>query len=246
MELIVIDENKLKIMLSAPDMLHYELRAERMDYADEDTQRAFRHIFHDARDQIGFETTGERLLVQLYTSREGGCEIFVTKLGECSVGDPTMPACTAAGENALLDRLRGEPALREEAVMEHAHHSMPDSWNTTEGVDPSLTQPDEAVSATDRHVWAFSFDGLDTLLRVCHRLRDRGYDGQSRAYIEERTGSVFLLVSLPGTGFRLPLWAAFLSEYGQEVTDTEGLCLYLSEHGRPLCATGAVEVLGQL
>ena len=30
MELIVIDENKLKIMLTAPDMRHYDLKAERV------------------------------------------------------------------------------------------------------------------------------------------------------------------------------------------------------------------------
>ncbi len=100
MELIVIDETKLKIMLTAPDMHHYDLRAERMSTADEQTRAAFRHIFDDARTRIGFDTEGERLFVQLYASRSGGCEIFVTKLG---LSDPPTPLDPA--DEALLARL---------------------------------------------------------------------------------------------------------------------------------------------
>ncbi len=115
MELIVIDENKLKIMLTSCDMRHYELRTERMSGADADTRRAFRHIFSDARDKIGFDTAGERLLVQLYTSRDGGCEIFVTKLG-AEEGETVFDTMHDP-EETLLSRLRqtnAEPDLTSE------------------------------------------------------------------------------------------------------------------------------------
>ncbi len=116
MELIVIDENKLKIMLTAPDMRHYALCAERMDCADEETRRAFRHIFDDARARIGFDTEGERLFVQLYTSREGGCEIFVTKLGATRPGEyepeGAWPSLTEE-ELAALEAALGEAVCSE-------------------------------------------------------------------------------------------------------------------------------------
>ena len=103
MELIVIGENRLKIMLTGEDMARYDLTEpdplEQSDYcATPHTREVLRHIFADAHSQIGFDTEGERLFVQLYTSKGGGCEIFVTKLGD-------------AGEAKLLKRIMGKEKI---------------------------------------------------------------------------------------------------------------------------------------
>ena len=99
MELIVIGENRLKIMLTGEDMARYDLTEpdpleQSAHSVTPHTREVLRHIFADAHSQIGFDTEGERLLVQLYTSKGGGCEIFVTKLGE-------------TGEAKLLHRIMG-------------------------------------------------------------------------------------------------------------------------------------------
>ena len=87
MELIVIGENRLKIMLTGEDMARYELTesdplGDTANGVTPHTREVLRHIFADAHSDIGFDTDGERLFVQLYASKGGGCEIFVTKLGE--------------------------------------------------------------------------------------------------------------------------------------------------------------------
>lgn len=82
MELILINQNKLKIMLTPPDMQHYALHDTPLCVTDTSTRRAFRHIFHDAKSMIGFDTHGQKLFVQLFGSKDGGCEIFVTKMGQ--------------------------------------------------------------------------------------------------------------------------------------------------------------------
>ena len=104
MELIVIGENRLKIMLTGEDMARYDLTEpdplEQSDYcATPHTREVLRHIFADAHSQIGFDTEGERLFVQLYASKGGGCEIFVTKLGD-------------AGEAKLLKKIMGKEKNR--------------------------------------------------------------------------------------------------------------------------------------
>ena len=82
MELIVISPTRLKIMLTEPDMRRSPCPPIR---------RAVPTAKHG--DPCGvcltmpvrrpaFETEGARLLIQLYASRTGGCEIFVTKLGD--------------------------------------------------------------------------------------------------------------------------------------------------------------------
>lgn len=81
MELIVISENKLKVMLTADDMRHYNLDCDTMDSDSGPTRRAFRCILDDARAQTGFDTGKDKIFVQLYPGKSGGCEMFVTKLG---------------------------------------------------------------------------------------------------------------------------------------------------------------------
>ncbi|MBO5305477.1 MAG: adaptor protein MecA [Clostridia bacterium] len=81
MELILISSSKLKIMLSETDMKKYALDAETADYDDTATRRAFWSILDDVKNETGFNAAGDRVFIQLYPSKEGGCEMFVTKMG---------------------------------------------------------------------------------------------------------------------------------------------------------------------
>ena len=81
MDLIKINENKLKIMLTPSDMQSYAISAEELDAENIETRAAFRTIMKEARSRTGFDSDGKRIYVQLYPSKEGGCELFVTKLG---------------------------------------------------------------------------------------------------------------------------------------------------------------------
>ena len=55
MELIVISENKLKIMLTEPDMHKYELLPEKGDPSNLHTREVLRRIFEDAHSSVGFD-----------------------------------------------------------------------------------------------------------------------------------------------------------------------------------------------
>ena len=81
MDLIKINDNKLKIMLTPVDMQCYALKADELDYGGIETRQAFRNIMDEVRQRTGFDAKGNQIYVQVYPSREGGCEMFVTKLG---------------------------------------------------------------------------------------------------------------------------------------------------------------------
>lgn len=72
MELIIISESKIKLMLSSADMAHYS----------GGTKEILRGIMADACEKCGMRSLGGRLFIQMYPSREGGCELFVTRLSE--------------------------------------------------------------------------------------------------------------------------------------------------------------------
>jgi negative regulator of genetic competence, sporulation and motility len=243
MELIVISENKLKIMLTAPDMAHYELEGSRMDCADSHTRAAFRHIFRDVRAESGFDTEGERLLVQLYASKEGGCEIFITKLGAARPGAPfgEGEADLGGGEAALLRCLReaeGTDALAARGLAERG---------PAERAPEDCAPEDDPPTAGMRRT-VLVFEELADLLGACRRLSGAGYGGRSTLYITESGESTrwYLLLEVDDTPFlRLSLPYAFLTEYGRE-TDLRTAEAYLAEHGRVICGERGVEVLGKL
>ncbi len=89
MELIQISDTKLKIMLNKDDIERYDIDLSNVSYSSTETRRAFWSILDEVKHQIGFDAASERVLVQLYPSREGGGEMFVTKLGLLTYTDET-------------------------------------------------------------------------------------------------------------------------------------------------------------
>ena len=80
MELIVINENKLKITLSESDMKQYSLDSNTIDYDNTETRKAFWNILDEVKHQTGFDAASQKVFIQLYPSKEGGCEMYVTKI----------------------------------------------------------------------------------------------------------------------------------------------------------------------
>ena len=104
MEFILISDDRLKIILSSRDLEEFNIRADELDYSNTDTKRMFWDILGRAKRSVGFSCDGERVMVRLYTSRDGGCEMFVSKLGKADDGgyapeiDMECPAEAYRGE----------------------------------------------------------------------------------------------------------------------------------------------------
>lgn len=81
MEILMISESKLKVMLTSDDLVQFSLSADTLDYGNTETRRMFWDILGRAKQSVGFDTEGHRVLVQLYPSRDGGCEMFISRLG---------------------------------------------------------------------------------------------------------------------------------------------------------------------
>ena len=97
MELIRISKNKIKIMLDAGDMTAYDLPTEGIDYCESTVREAFRAVLKDAGRKTGMDFSDSRLSIQLYPSRGGGCEMFVTRTGDRPepFGDPRLGSTEA-------------------------------------------------------------------------------------------------------------------------------------------------------
>ena len=78
---MVIGDSKLKIVMSYTDMAKYKIDAVNSDCTDPLCRRAVWSIMDVAREKVGFDPAGDKILVQFYPIKDAGCEVFVTKLG---------------------------------------------------------------------------------------------------------------------------------------------------------------------
>jgi negative regulator of genetic competence, sporulation and motility len=238
MELIPINETKLKIMLDEIDMKQYRLGAE-SDCANLETRRAIRNILDVARDRIGFNTEGAEIFVQLYASKKGGCELFVTK-GE---------TCDALGQecNYTSESISAHLPKKDDRAYSSAQKS--------KKKEPQKTAPRAELAPrksslpqqrkNDVGKIAFCFNSIRDLCIVCAILLERGIMAGSRAFKDE-IGVFYLLLS--GTGMsaysRLDK-LSFIYEYGVRESFDE-IATYLCEHGTVICEEGAIELLGTM
>lgn len=87
MELILISDSRLKIMLTAEDMRLHGITCDTLDKSSITSRKAFWNILDEAKLQTGFDPAGSKLFVQMYPSKTGGCELFVTRLGSKDPAD---------------------------------------------------------------------------------------------------------------------------------------------------------------
>lgn len=81
MELLVISDSKLKVMLDREDMKKHGLFGSDLNYDDPATRKKLLSVLDEIKEHCGFDTAADKLLIQLYPSKDGGSEMFVTKLG---------------------------------------------------------------------------------------------------------------------------------------------------------------------
>ena len=101
MELILINSSKLKIMLTGDEMKKYDLDTDRIDYDTTATRKAFWSILDDAKSETGFDAASDKVFIQLYPSKKGGCEMYVTKLGDTSPSPRTGKSSRGAAKEKL-------------------------------------------------------------------------------------------------------------------------------------------------
>lgn len=234
MELILISNTKLKIMLNESDMRKYHIGNE-SDCAEATTRKAIRNLLECARDQIGFNTDGEEIFVQLYTSKHGGCELFVTK---CLPEPPT-------GE--ILERVKS-PIASEEAAREKRpkkQASLPELPAEQKAV-VSLSDKNEKKMPLPREERrsriAFSFSNISDMLGVCKILNASDIRPESRAFRDEDGNFYLLLLDAGMSAYSRLDRLTFILEYGRR-ENPDCLVSYIAEHGKVICDEKAIETL---
>ena len=222
MELILISNTKLKIMLDERDMRRFSIGND-ADCATPSGRRAIRSLLEHAKNEVGFNTDGEEIFVQLYTSKKGGCELFITKA--CSSESDRKSDASEQSKRLLCAPACESVSKEDEQSIDHSHKL-------------------RALGEPSYSRLAFSFESIGDLCKVCSILSHLGSYPESSAYFDG--DSCFLMLS--GTGMsafsRLDK-LSFIREYGKR-ENPDCLVSYINEHGKVLCESEAIKTLGAL
>jgi negative regulator of genetic competence, sporulation and motility len=230
MELILISNTKLKIMLDESDMRKYHIGNE-SDCANAGTRKAIRSLLERARDQIGFNTEGEEIFVQLYTSKHGGCELFVTKSQLCETATP------------IEDRVKSPIASKEQIAEQRQKAPRMPEGRATESTksEPSSLAPEEKPVTRSSRI-AFSFAESEDLFAVCKALNRADIQTQSRAFADDEGNYYLLLLDVGMSAYSRLDKLTFILEYGRR-ENPDCLLSYVNEHGKVICREKAIETL---
>lgn len=99
MDFLIINKNKLKIMMTSEDMAEYGINPNEAEYENPKTRQAFWRVLDAASNSCGFNVCGDKLLIQFYPYAEGS-ELFVTKLG--CVGEKAEKSISKSPNVAML------------------------------------------------------------------------------------------------------------------------------------------------
>ena len=105
MEFLLVGDSKLKILLDDNELKKYKLDSACADACDSGFRRSFWKILERAKESTGFDVGGDKILIQFYPLKDGGCEFFVTKLGLLS--DASARMVSRSDKITMLRRGRG-------------------------------------------------------------------------------------------------------------------------------------------
>ena len=85
MEFTTLGRLALRIKLDKSDMEKYGVCYDDMDYSSARTNRIIWDLLDKAKDAQGFDTDGKKLHIQIFPSKQGGCELYISKLTASAV-----------------------------------------------------------------------------------------------------------------------------------------------------------------
>lgn len=218
MEMILINRDKLKIILLPSDLEVYDITIDMLDYGNTETKRMLWDILNKAKHSIGFEPDGHRIFVQLYQDKNGGCELFVTKIG--------------LSESSICDIFSSSDT-----------ESYKDDENELYGLDDE-TDPEIDTFDKDICVKMFEMVSLSALSDVCRRLKSIPYSGVGSVYI--LNGKFYLLLSSSTPDINFPIdELSFISEYGNIIISNE-LMFKIYEFGSLICDSDAINIFSKI
>lgn len=104
MEYLMINESNLKVICTESDLAPYGISAEELEYGDADSRSFIEGVLDGALRELGFETKKHKVLIKLFPSADGGCEIFISRLCALSDEEKSEPEQSPSRKEKTLEK----------------------------------------------------------------------------------------------------------------------------------------------
>lgn len=206
MELILINDHKIKITLNAFDMERYGINENDFHLSGVNIRSKLEQMLHNCANKTDFfePCVKDKLYMQMYPEKDGGCELFVTRI-EMGVEEEGM-------------------------VYENNERFLP-------------PKKEHVVEKIKKKSLCYRINGLTSLFRACVELKSRGFNGESKLFVDQ-SNQYFLFLSNECSNSsdnktKSPP-TSFLSEFG-ELENSERANLRLIEYGKLIFEQNAIE-----
>ena len=81
MDFFIVSKSKIKVTLTKSEAQERGVTSGEFAEGDKDKRKGLRKILDEAKQKSGFDVGNEKVLVQIYPGKDGGMELFITKLG---------------------------------------------------------------------------------------------------------------------------------------------------------------------
>ena len=219
MEYLMINESSLKVVCTEKDLEPYGICAEDLEYGDLDSRSFIEGVLEGALREVGFETKKHKVLIKLFPSADGGCEIFINRL------------CALSQKESAEDK--------EEKESEEDEKS-------NKSKDKKDKKKSESKKTLEKRL--YHFDKLEHLLSVCSILSREHFCTGGEAFYFNSQG-YFLCIEcedeLSEYGLELLDEYSFILEYGEKKSANIHLPI-LKEYARSIASGNAIEILGKI
>lgn len=100
----MINSEKLKIMLTREDMTKYDIQLYSKAHTVSAIKETFSSLLTEIKERTGFDTLSQSSVLQVYPSRDGGCEIYITRNDEDVTRCPNVSKAAAREDIRRLER----------------------------------------------------------------------------------------------------------------------------------------------
>ena len=201
MKIEKISDSQIKVFLNQSDLKERNIKLTELAYGSEKTQALFREMMEQAIETCGFEIENSPLMIEAIPVSSDSIMIIVSKVSEDSRVDNKF---------TLL------PPSKEERKFKRKDINVFDYGNFSE--------------ANDEGIIIYSFDGIDDISAVAHKINGI-YSGTNILYRYENRYFLVVQNDNPNDEIELDTLDLILSEYGQKHVSNVISKYFLAEHG---------------
>lgn len=226
-----LDEHTVRCILSEEDMIEHGLRIEDF-FTNKDKARSFlEDVVKQAHDEVGYETNGDTLAMQVMPLPKNGLAITFSERTEHAL-------------QSMLGHIRSAiEGIQNQEFDEMIEQAMNEENNST-----CSNQTDKKSKKKEKTTFfrVYQFDNLENVEQFCQAVPE-AWNLKSQLFKDKKSGLFYLTIEKGRIAIKnLEKICILIDDFATLVSEQEAYLAYCKEHFKCIIKKGAVKVMREL